>query len=431
MTKDGLRAAAVEIDITPPVGVAMEGYTARKGRSQGIHDPLRAQALLLEAGDRRLLFFSLDLLGISLEITESLRLRLKDELGLDPAGVMIACSHTHAGPAGFLADVPGLQTAPDPVLREMLERKLAGAALEADARLAPARLALGRGQVHGLGANRNDPEQGPFDSELILLRVDDIDGRPLAVIFIFGCHPTVLGHENLLLSAEFPGAARAALRRIYPQTIFLFANGASGDISTRFTRREQTFREVERLGHILAGSVIAGMNRAEPIHMSPLGAALRTLSLPLRRFPPPEDLQATIDDLAARLEALKAQGASHGEIRRIFTQWQGAVGQAQMGEMLRGRETLKTHLQAFCIGPLAIVGFPGEPFTRLVLDMKRRSPTQATAVISYCNDEKGYFPDRQAFDRQTYEALISPYGPDVGAWLVDQAVELIQEVFHA
>ena len=34
-----------------------------------------------------------------------------------------------------------------------------------------------------------------------------LQGDPRAVLYVHGCHPTALGHENLRLSADWPGAA--------------------------------------------------------------------------------------------------------------------------------------------------------------------------------------------------------------------------------
>lgn len=414
-------ASVVEVDITPPVGAHMEGYGAREGVSEGVHDPLLGQVLLLNADGKQLALIALDLLGVNLEITESVRQGIAEAIEISPDAIMLACSHTHAGPAGFLPDVPGLRTRPDPEFRSVVERKLVGAAREAAAHLQPASIAVGSGRVQGVGANRNDPEDGPFDDELIVMRVDGAEGHPLAVLMCFGCHPTVMGHENLLFSADFPGAARRALSATYPGTVILFANGTAGDISARFTRREQTFAEVERLGRILAGEVLKVLNLVEPGDKPDLGCDVNTMDLALRDFPTQQEAQARIDRLQGGLDRLEASKAPHGEIRKVFTQWQGAVGLAEMADTLGDREKVSTQVQGCKIGNLALVGLPGEPFTRIGLRIKEESPFRHTAVLSYCNDEVGYFPDRQAYREETYEALISPYPEDVADTVIRHA----------
>jgi len=75
-------------------------------------------------------------------------------------------------------------------------------------RLAPAGLGWAEGHLTGIRLNRNDPDHGPMDPQVTVVRVDGADGQPVAVRMNYGCHPTVMGHVNLELSADYPGAAR-------------------------------------------------------------------------------------------------------------------------------------------------------------------------------------------------------------------------------
>ena len=172
----------VEFDITPPVGIAMDGYAARPGNSLGIHDPLLWQLLLLQAGDCRLAFITLDLIGVSLHFTLQVRVGIYQVVGVPVDGTLIACSHTHSGAVGFLPHHPGIASFKDLELNQMVARKLVGAAIWAQQRLQPACLGVGRGSVAGIGLNRNDPESGLVDNEVILLYVADPSGVPLAVL---------------------------------------------------------------------------------------------------------------------------------------------------------------------------------------------------------------------------------------------------------
>jgi len=294
MTKGELFASVVQIDITPPVGTALEGYGARVGVSQGVHDPLFAQTLLLKSEETQVALVSLDLLGVGLGFTHRVRDAIEKAIGVPRDGILLAPSHIHSGPAGYIDELPGLPFSKDEELQSIMVRQLAGAALWARQKLQPARLGVGKGLVEGIGRNRNDPEHGPMDDELILLRVDDFDGRPIAVVMNYGCHPTVLSHRNLLISADFPGAARTTLNKIFPETVFLFTNGASGDVSTRFTRREQTFEEVERMGNILAGEVLKVMSSVATESPGDLMGFVEQVKLPIRPFPPIEEAEGTL-----------------------------------------------------------------------------------------------------------------------------------------
>jgi hypothetical protein len=425
MAETRLHAAAVQVDITPPVGTGFDGYMARQGASVGVHDPLLAQLLLLESGEERLVLITMDLLGVGLEFTRQVRALIEGAIGVPAEHTMVSCTHTHSGAAGFWPHEVGIQAEEDPELQAITRRKLVGAAIWARELLQPAQLGVGLGRVQGIGTNRNDPHQGVVDDQVIVVRVDDADGQPLAVMMNYGCHPTVLGHPNLLFSADYPGAARAALNAIYPHTIFLYGNGASGDISTRFTRRDQSFAEVQRMGRILAGEVLKVMQLVETQETAHLGGRIAPIELPFRAFPPPDVAQREMQRLQAELEELEAAGAAHGDIRIATTRVEGAMMQAELARAFAGRSGQRTEVQTLQLGELALVGLPGEPFTRTVLEIKEQSPHAHTAVLSYTNDECGYFPDAWSIEAGTYEALASPYAADAAEGLKRVALRLL------
>ena len=426
MTKGELFASAVQIDITPPVGTPLEGYGAREGVSQGVHDPLFAQILLLKSGGTQVALLSLDLLGVGLGFTHRVRDAIEKAIGVPSDGILLAPSHTHSGPAGYIDELHGLPFSKDPELQSIAIRQLAGAALWARKTLEPARFGAGKGFVEGIGLNRNDPEHGPMDEELILLRVENFDGRPIAVVMNFGCHPTVLGYRNLLISADFPGAARTTLNKVFPETVFLFTNGASGDVSTRFTRREQTFDEVERMGNMLAGEVLKVMSSVVTESVGDLVGLVEQVKLPIRPFPPIEEAEGMLHQLEAQLQELKDSGVSHGDIRVATTRVQGAAIQVELTKALTDRTHIETELQVLKLGPLALVGLPGEPFVRTVLDLKTKSSIPYTAAVSYANDEVGYFPDTHSFEAGTYEALSSPYQDDIAEMLTKHGLAMLE-----
>jgi len=426
MAPHPLYASAVEIDITPPVGTGFDGYAARQGNSLGIHDPLLGQLLLLQSGQRKMVLISLDLLGTSLDFTQQVRQGIAEAIEVPVDFTMATCSHTHSGAAGFLPYHPGITSFKDPDLQRLVTRKLVGAAIWAKQLLQPAYLGINRGSVAGIGLNRNDPEGGLVDQEVIVLRVDNEAGKPIAVMMNFGCHPTVLGYQNLFFSADFPGAARSTLRQIYNETIFLFTNGASGDVSTRFTRRDQSFVEVERMGRLLAGEVLKIMQAIKVQPEVELEARTTALDLKFRPFPSPEDAQIELERFQAELEALKASGSSHGEVRRAITRVEGATGQVLMAKEIAGQSSNSSQMQMLSIGDLGLIGIPGEPFTHTVLDIKEQSPKPLTGVISYANDYQGYFPDALSIEAGSYEALISPYGADVADMLRATATDLLK-----
>src|SRR5258708_9575015 len=137
-----MRAGGSEVDITPPVGLPMDGSMARVGVSQGVHDPLLAQVLVLDDTTRRVALVALDVLAVGAAFADTLRRSLATLLTTNPNAVLVCASHAHAGPAGlhnwFSA---GTETALNLWIMEMFQVRVMAAAQTALSRLAPARLA--------------------------------------------------------------------------------------------------------------------------------------------------------------------------------------------------------------------------------------------------------------------------------------------------
>jgi hypothetical protein len=77
---------------------------------------------------------------------------------------------------------------------------------------------------------------------------------------------------------------------------------------------------------------------------------------------------------------------------------------------------------------VAIVGVPGEFFTALGEEIKRRSPFRYTYVFELANDYIGYIPDRPGFERggyQVWTGLHSFLEPGTGEQIVAEAVDLL------
>src|SRR5712672_828220 len=87
------RAGVARVDITPPVGHAMGGYSDRKGNATGTHDPLYATVLVIESGGNSLALVTCDLRSfVSTRVGDAAR----QKVGV--RNTIISVSHTHSGP---------------------------------------------------------------------------------------------------------------------------------------------------------------------------------------------------------------------------------------------------------------------------------------------------------------------------------------------
>ena len=129
---------------------------------------------------------------------------------VDPANILVACTHTHGGPATLFLRHCGTQEA---VFQEVLLRQIAGAVKIACDSLQPARLSFGSAECHLAQCRRagRQPDGHPYDPEVLVLRVDDANGQPIAGVANYACHAVVLGYENRQVTADFPGVVAARM----------------------------------------------------------------------------------------------------------------------------------------------------------------------------------------------------------------------------
>lgn len=91
-------AGVSKVNITPPVGIPLSGYTARKDVSQGIHDELYAKALVLDNGERTLAIITTDLLGFYWDFVDKIRGLIRKRTNIGKDAILISATHTHSAP---------------------------------------------------------------------------------------------------------------------------------------------------------------------------------------------------------------------------------------------------------------------------------------------------------------------------------------------
>lgn len=429
-----------KINITPPVGVPLSGYGARKKPSQGVHDELYAKALVLDDGDHKIALVVADLLYLDTDFTESVRRLIEESTGIDGQHVMVTVTHTHSGPVGAclnymyglddeinVSNVKGMKEFVKD-LRSVLARKMAGAVYVASRNMTDAKIGVGKGAVSSVGANRRDPK-GPMDPDVGVLRVEDSNGDVKAILYNFSCHPTVLSGENLLITADYPGYASNVIEETKKGAVALFTNGAFGDISTRFTRREQTFREAGRLGTILAAEVLKTLEQIETTDRVKIKALSRSVKLPFKTLPSLENAEKQVEEAERKMESLKKQGASHGEIRVATTTWEGANMTLRLVKegLLKGEE-VASEVQALAVNDTIFIGVPGELFVEVGLEIKEKSGLEHVFIVGCANDSVGYILSSKAYEEALYETGATLFSPVAGQKISEAALDAVKAI---
>ena len=234
-------AAALPLALT---GRPVLGGFATRGDapSEGALDELKARAVVVAVGERRLGLVSLE----TVVVTEALRRQVIErtrDLKLDD--VLVGATHTHAGPGGFwdsrLASWMGLGPFDPSVERQLVDR-IAEALRFATETLRPANVAVGSLETSRFGANRHEAD-GAVDARLTAVKFVDDGERTLARLVLLGIHPTILPESNHQLSGDWPGALMRSLEA--DDGVTLFWQGAGGD--TTWAKRKGSLSPAERV----------------------------------------------------------------------------------------------------------------------------------------------------------------------------------------
>lgn len=434
-----LRAGFSKVCISPPIGAPLAGFAARNGVSQGIHDDLFARALVLANGESVVALVSVDLLALSSDFIKRVRDGIQRSTGIDPKSVMIASTHTHAGPVTittFFNPEESVDSAYMDSLAEAVEQSVTDAWL----RRFPARVGVGEARVDGVGVNRRSPDQRPIDEQVGIIKVDDLNGHPRAVLINYSCHPTVLGPDNLLVTGDFPNFAIEQIEKnIGPDGFAMFVNGTQGNISMGHSSElsaigvitpGRTFERAAELGHLLADATLIALPDITTSDAPTVNAVTIPVNLPLKNYPPLEEAVKSLREADEHLARLTAEGAPLEQImpaktQRLYASITNFYAREALG-LPDGH--LPIELQGFRLGNAAFVAIPGEVFVEIGLTLKRQSP-HMTFVVGIANGYIGYLPTRQAYADGGYEVVSSKCQPEAADILIEKVGNLTEQLF--
>jgi len=329
------------------------------------------------------------------------------------ASVMLSASHTHSGPCTTVLHGLGQ---PDARYLAFLGDTLASIVRSAFDSRTEAVIRHGRGPAQ-VGVNRRERQPdggmrlghnptGPIAPHVDVVRADRPDGSPIAILFSHAAHPVTLGSRNLYVSADYPGYAQRFVARAHEDSdgepvVALFAQGCCGNINCE--RGDGTFAQAQRLGHRLGAAAVKTAEYAEPVPELRIASVHETVALPLQDPPPLAEAEAQLEQQRTALANARESGEPRGRIQLH----EGLVTWAEKVHKLArdgaGNRTQAFHMHAIGLGPLAVVGLPGEVFVEYAHAIQEVSPTPHTIVLGYANGCIGYVPTQAAFDEGGYE----------------------------
>ncbi len=351
-----LEASAAKVDITPDLKtekVWLAGFGAKGRRPTGVHDPLYARVVLLREGNKTVALVGLDLLGFYLNDTRALRARWEKS---DPSRrLFVHATHTHSGPdtLGLWGPAVG-RSGINRAYMDRIEGRIVEALALLEAQLRPVTAAGGHGTLDPRGLCRDLRDPVVIDPNLAVLRLNGADGKAVATIVNWSCHPEVIGRENMLITADYPGPLCA---RIEEKTggQCLFLNGVIGGLMSPDAKAEN-FYETARIGAAVADAALA-------LKTAPGGRGLAY------RF---ENVMVPVENsrYLLFLYALTAGHTLHaadGAPLAAWRAWPLSLRHLLFGLSASRRPFIETEVSVLDVGPARLLGMPAEVFPELAI----------------------------------------------------------------
>ena len=441
-----------QADATLRAGVACSDITTDHPNSV-VHDPLHAKALVITDGSTELVVIAMDVVAIGGigdvgdDFLPNLRSRIEAELGISGQNVLVSATHTHP-PGRLLCDDA-----------EQVSRTF-DAVRRAAANMVPVQVGVGVGHENRIQINRTlrlkdgtgqsirqahpcpwDDEVadlGPLDPDIGILRVDRLDGAPLAVLFNFACHP-LIGVPGGAITANYPGfAAQVIEQSLGSGALALFLQGAGGDVTEVMYKSVEFPRDSRPVGILLGLSTLQAWQEIET-GQATIDVASETVQLP-RRTDIPErlrQLERQQDELLAGLRntslsfraflplylkyALNPDYPSDYSYRYLH---ENATGRSALRELdvwnrhnlekylqnirameklariqsdmatlkwhksfndTSGEATISAEVMGARIGEFVLVSSPAEVLTEVGLNVKAASPHRHTFIAAFAN----------------------------------------------
>ncbi len=446
-----LKVGYSRMNIDPPMGMPINGYYIPRC-VKGFLDHLEVNAMVLELGETRVALISLDNCYLYLPETNRLRRAVAEAAGIPFENVLLSCTHSHTAPCGNRDEAENEKDAAlvDNYL-ELLEVRTADAAVLALDDLKEAKM----GFIQGWAPERvayirryrmkdgsvmtcppvNDPNIdhpiGELDQRVHVLRFDRVGGDTV-VLVNYGLHSDTVNGEKI--SADWPGWMRRTVETALPGTKCMFFPGAQGDVGSThvfpeggdmndteisFDNEMKSPGMARFVGRALAGTVLQVYDKVEYVPVDRLAVAQFVATVPAN-VPKPEQLP-----LAHKYNDLHNAGRDDLIPYTAMELTTVVAEAARMCRLENGPYTFDLELTGVAIGPVALVSFPGEPFTDVGVQTKDTPGWKAILPCALTNGYQGYFPMRSAFDEGGYEARASNYVAGVAETLIDGAKELL------
>lgn len=441
------------VNINPMLGIGVAGYYVPRF-ARGFLDDLEASALALSCGDTRVVLISVDCIGIDADQGKVFRKAIEQETGISWDQIFLSATHTHTGPLLAPTDAFDADLGPIERYAAFFGERLVDVVKLAVADLKPAKM----GYIVGQAPERvayirrykmkdgstwtcppiNDPNIdhpiGELDQRVNVLRFDR-EGSESIVLFNYGLHADTINSD--MLSSDWPGWLRRTVEKALDGTKCICFVGAEGDVGSThvfpsggdmndtevsFDNEMKSPGMARFVGRALAGTVLQVYDKVEYVPVDHICLLNHTIQV-AANLPEAADLPR------AHLYKELHDAGRDADIPYSAMELTTVVAESiRMCNLENGPDFFELDLTGLRIGPVVLIGIPGEPFTDIGVQIK---DTEGWSMILPCcltNGNEGYFPMLSAYNEGGYESRTSQYKAGVAEAIIAGGKALLEEL---
>lgn len=406
--KNKLFCGAARVDITPAEEEVSGLFGLMGTPYAGIIDRLSARVIALGSGEERALIAAFDLDKAPEPATWLPELAA--HTGIAEDRILYFSTHTHSAPVTTIR--PRERNRADAAHRANMDRyeavlhdKLFACADEALANMRPARMGVAWGNSF-VNVNRNanfvftdeNGEKYPFicegmnwgapvDRRLFALRIEDLEGNPIAFFTNYAMHCCIMflnnydGEGAMGISGDIAGRISTLVEKKYPGSVAVWSSGAAGDVDP-----------------VLFNAVMYP-DPEDGHYVKEVFPSWKTTDMLCRMI-----VGWHFKDIAETIEKITCD-QEEADIRSAL-EWSETAS--------RTEEPYRIRLQALQLGDVAFVGIGGELYNSFARGIQEASPAAHTVVINHnasIVDDAGYILDDDAIHRAYLEAPTQHFIP--------------------
>lgn len=411
-----MKAQITKVEITPNEPCYLCGHAIRLDLSQGVMDPLYVSALIIQDEDKKNIFLSYDLILIDEELSMKIKAVVAKEVLCNEDNVIVSFIHTHAAPeTGEKSVFNDPEKGARLGYRDFLVESARKAVSLANQNLEVVEIFYASTLIDGFYSNRNDKNR-PCDKSANIFKLLRKNQSVLGVMVNMSCHPTVLGPQNYLISADLFGAIRSALSDIYHCDV-LMMQGAAGDMGNRQYRQGNDQKELFRMRDGIVPQLIDSNISYNKIE---------TNRIEWFKYDYQKQYKIDLDELKLRLKRNEEELSVESDENQIKLLSSGITMLKQV--IQEGSNiTLSLKGNIIRIDKIIIVCVPCELFNQLGVKIKDCFLDYHVIIWGYCDYSVGYLVEADEYGK-SYESIATNIKKGIPEDYTEYLVEEIQKI---